>query len=220
MANVSNIRPFIQKWEGGLSRHSADNASAHPAPWPHNGVTGWHTNKGVTYAAFVGLAPKSGYAITPENFFTMPPKIWDAIFKVGYWDPWHLDNLRSQAIADFIANASWGSGLTGSFNTIKKYLASKNIPVTTREQAVNELNKLSVLNEKAVFTDLINWRNNFLKSLSDFGVYGKGWLNRSNDLLQHGLETIEKKKIKIIAIVVVLAVVVFCIYKFYYKPNK
>lgn len=217
MASVGNIRPFIQKWEGGLSRQTADNASSYPAPWTYKGVTGWHTNKGVTYKTFSSLSSKLGYANTAENFFAMPDDIWDKIFYYGYWKPWGLDGVKSQAIADFIANASWGSGLTGSFNTIKKYLATKNISVSTKEQAVAALNKISLLNEKQIFTELIEWRNNFFRSLSDFSVYGKGWLNRSSDLFKHGLETIAKKKTKIVAIVVILTIIIFCIYKQYYK---
>ena len=80
MAKVSNIRSFIQAWEGGLSRNTTDSASSMPAPWMYKGVTGWHTNKGVTYKAFVGLANKVGYEISAENFFTMPDRIWDGIF--------------------------------------------------------------------------------------------------------------------------------------------
>jgi len=219
LASVSHIRPFIQKWEGGLSRALADNASAYPAPWPYKGVTGWHTNKGVTYKTFVSLAPKLKYAVTPDNFFIMPDYIWDAIFKVGYWDPWNLDNVKSQAIADFIANASWGSGLSGSFNTIKKYLASKGFQVSTKEQAVTTLNKLSLLNETQIFEELIKWRNAFFATLADFSVYGKGWLNRSEALKQFGLETIAKKKIKLIIGGVLIIVIVGAVF-YYYKNFK
>lgn len=219
MANVSNIRSFIQKWEGGLSRQTADNASSYPAPWQYNGLTGWHTNKGVTYKTFSSLAAKLGYSNTAQNFFNMPDDIWDKIFYYGYWQPWGLDNLKSQAIADFIANASWGSGLTGSFNTIKKYLATKNINVSTREQAVEALNKLSALNETDIFLELIEWRNNFFKTLSDFSTYGKGWLNRSAELKQFGLQTIAKKKIKIAVIVVVVIVIIASIGTFFYKSK-
>lgn len=196
MASVSNIRPFIQKWEGGLSRETADNASSNPAPWIYRGLSGWHTNKGVTYTTFKSLAPKLGYQVSAENFFNMPDDIWDKIFYSGYWQPWGLDEIKSQAIADFIANASWGSGLSGSFNTIKKYLATKNIAVTNKVQAVAAINKLALFNETEIFNELIDFRNNFFRSLNDFPTYGKGWLNRSEALRKFGIETIQKKKLK------------------------
>lgn len=40
LANVSNIRPFIQKWEGGLSKNPNDTASSNPAPCTYKGVSG------------------------------------------------------------------------------------------------------------------------------------------------------------------------------------
>lgn len=196
MASVSNIRPFIQKWEGGLSRNTTDTASKNPAPWMYKGVNGWHTNKGVTYKTFVSFAPKLGYAITPDNFFGMPDAIWDAIFKNGYWDAWYLDKMNSQAIADLIADFSWGSGANGSFQSIRKYLLTKAYTVNSRLEAVEALNKLSFLNETEIFNELVAWRESFFKSLSTFGTFGKGWLNRLNDLQKFGLETIQKKKLK------------------------
>jgi lysozyme family protein len=126
----------------------------------------------------------------------MPADIWNKIFKVQYWDPWSLDKMNSQAIADFIANAAWGSGLTGSFNNIAAYLETKGVSVNTRLEAVLALNKLALLNETQIFSELIDWRNAFFKSLSDFPVYGKGWLNRSAALKKFGLETIQKKKLE------------------------
>lgn len=196
MANSNNIRPFIQQWEGGLSRDLADNASARPAPWPYKGVTGWHTNKGVTYATFVASAAKLGYQPTADNFFNMPGDIWNKIFKVQYWDPWGLDSMRSQAIADYIANAAWGSGLGGSFNTVKGYLQTKGVTVSTRAEAVKALDNLAFFNETQIFNELIDWRNKVLRGLSDFPVYGKGWINRSEALRKFGLETIQKKKLE------------------------
>lgn len=193
MANSSNIRPFIQKWEGGLSRNPADTASRNPAPWPYNGQTGYHTNKGVTYSTFASLAPQLGYTITPENFFTMPALIWDGIFKIGYWNPWELDRMRSQIIADFIADFAYMSGTQGSFNSIKKYLAGKGISVSTRGQAVDALNKLSLGNEQQIFTELVAHREAFFKSLNQ-PTFINGWLNRLNNLKDFGLKTLLKKK--------------------------
>lgn len=219
MASVSNIRAFIQKWEGGLSRNTTDSASLMPAPWPYKGVTGWHTNKGVTFKTFSGLAPKLGYAITADNFFTMPDKIWDAIFANGYWAPWYLDKLNSQAIADLIADFAWGSGVNGSFQSIRKYLAQKGYPVNSQLEAVDALNKLASFNETEIFNELVSHREAFFKSLSTFSTFGKGWLNRLNDLKKYGLETIAKKKIKIAAIAIVLVVIIASVATFFYKSK-
>jgi lysozyme family protein len=192
MAKVSNIRAFIQKWEGGLSRDPNDRASSNPAPWPYKGKDGWHTNKGVTFTTFSSLAPRLGYAVTAENFFTMPDKIWDSIIQAGYWDSWDLDNMNSQAIADLLLDFAWGSGVGGSFNSIKKYLATKNKIVNNRTEAVKALNEISQFNEQTVFLELITWREKFFKSLNQ-PTFINGWLNRLNDLKNYGLNTIKKK---------------------------
>lgn len=194
MANSNNITPFITKWEGGLSRNPADSASANPAPWPYKGVTGWHTNKGVTYSTFVSLAPLLKYQATPDNFFIMPNEIWNKIFKRGYWDSWHLDKLNSQSIADLIADFAWGSGIAGSFNSIKKYLATKGYSVKNTFEAVEALNKITVINGKEIFLELVKWRENFFKGLNQ-PAFTTGWLNRLNDLKNLGLQTIQKKKL-------------------------
>lgn len=219
MANVSNIRPLIIKWEGGLSRNPADTASKNPAPWPYNGVTGWHTNKGVTYATFLNLANKVGYQVNPQNFFVMPDKIWDGIFKIGYWDPWNLDKMNSQAIADTLACFAWGSGVTGSFRSIQKYLATKGITVNNTLEAVQAFNKLSILNEEKTFLELIDWREKFFRSLNQ-PIFLRGWLNRLEDIKQFGLNTIKKKRlIKIGAIVLVIIVIAGTLYILFKKQK-
>jgi lysozyme family protein len=196
VASVSNIRPFLLAEEGGLSRKTSDKASANPAPWVYNGLTGWHTNKGVTYTTFSSLAAKLGYANTADNFFKMPDSIWDKIFKNDYWNAWYLDQLNSQAIADLLADFSFNSGPGGSFNSIQKYLDTKGIHVANRMQAVAALNKIALLNEQTIFLELIAHREAFYRSLSDFSLNGKGWLSRLGKLKAFGLETILKKKLK------------------------
>lgn len=198
MASVSHIRSLVLKWEGGLSNNPSDTASSNPAPWPYNGQTGWHTNKGITYTTFVNLAPKLGYAVTPLNFFTMPDAIWDMIFANGYWNPWNLNNMNSQAIADLIGDMAWGSGIYGSFSSIKKYLATKGYAnINTTADAVSAINKLSMSNEQKIFLELIDWRTNFFKSLGQ-PQFLTGWLNRLNDIKSFGLETIKKKELSYI----------------------
>lgn len=195
MASVSHIREFIQKWEGGLSRNTDDGASSNPAPWPYKGVSGYHTNKGVTYTTFSGQASKLGYANTADNFFSMPDSIWNTIIKNAYWDVWYLDKMNSQAIADLLLDFSWGSGPYGSFKSVQKWLSTqKKIVVSSRLEAVEAINKLAALNEKAIFLELIDWRAAFFKGLSTYVKFGKGWMNRLNSLKEFGLETIAKKK--------------------------
>lgn len=208
MANYKNIAPFFLKWEGGLSRSTKDTASSYPAPWPYQGLYGWHTNKGITYKTFVGMAPRMGYEINPDNFFIMPAEIWGKIMKGGYWDPYQLDAINSQAIADFIVSFAWGSGVIGSFKQLKKYLENKGIAVSTQPEAARALDQLaSQKGEELIFLELIEFKANFLKSLNQ-PVFINGWLNRLEALKNFGLETIKKKRIKITLIAAGLLILV------------
>lgn len=222
MAAVDHIRAFIQKWEGGLSNKSTDKAAANPAPWPYNGTYGWHTNKGVTYSTFASLGPSLGYAVTADNFFTMPAEIWDKILQAGFWNSWDLDNMKSQAIADLIADFAWGSGITGSFNVVKKYLAGKGKNVSTRTQATAALNDLARFNEKNVFLDLINARHDFFESLNEPANI-KGWLNRLDALKTFGLQTIGSGswiRILIPAALVLLALAITVLLYYRYRKSN
>jgi len=73
---------FTKKWEGGLSRDTSDSASSYPCPTKHDGKSGWHTNAGITYAAWVQYFGKDN----DERFFLMAPEDWFKVFKKGYWD--------------------------------------------------------------------------------------------------------------------------------------
>jgi hypothetical protein len=227
MADYRHPRKFILQWEGGLSRDAGDSASTHPAPWMHKGLSGWHTNKGVTFSTFESLAPMLGYAVTPENFFNMPDRIWEKIFKIGYWDAWRLDEMKSQAIADLLADFAWGSGIGGSFNSIDKYLATKGKQVTNREQATKALSELARGNEKKIFLELIGWREKFFRSLGQPWNL-KGWLNRlihdeSGDrqsLKEFGLESIKGSPLRIFIIPGLLLMALAITIIFYLRYTK
>ena len=87
MGNFQDIKPLTLKWEGGLSRATTDTASKNPSPYIHNGVSGWHTNKGITYQTFKAAANKYGFVNNAENFINMPDAIWDKIAKGLQYDP-------------------------------------------------------------------------------------------------------------------------------------
>jgi len=199
MADIKHVLPFTNSWEGGPSRATTDTASAHPSPWQYKGQYGWHTNRGVTFAAFEKWAPKFGYAVSSENFFNMPDDLWLKIAKVVYWDGLLLDNVNSDAIAAALFNWTWGSGDTGAGRSLEKYLLTKGIVAKTDADQVAAINKLSVLNEEKIFRELIDWRAAFFKSLNQPDNL-QGWLNRliygspgKISMLELGLGLIKKK---------------------------
>lgn len=189
MADYRRIIPFIKKVEGGLSRDPEDPAAAHPAPCTHNGQLGWHTNKGITYQTFISNTDL-GYAGTCENFFSMPEEIWMKIFKSKIWDPWQLDKIRSQSIADNIVDWSYNSGAGGAWKQIRALFNEKykmDLPATFNQAAVTDLrkkiNSVSFLQEYQVRKDLLQKRFEFIEGLNN-PKYEASWKNRIEDLNQ------------------------------------
>lgn len=194
MADLKQIIPHIAAWEGGLSRATTDTASKNPAPWLYKGHKDWHTNKGVTYKTFIGMASKLGYQPSAENFFLMPQDIWMKIYKVGYWDPMALDSLKSQALASVIVDYAWLFGIGGAQSRIKAYLEKKySIKTVNSKEMVAAINKLTEKNEKSFFEDFIEHRRQAFLSLKQ-PKNEKGWMNRLNQLKAVGLTLITENK--------------------------
>ena len=180
---LRKLVPFIQKFEGGLSRDPNDTASRFPAPWSYNGKTGWHTNKGITYNTFKNSASRLGYAPTAKNFFEMPDDIWMKILKGGYMSTYPLDDInhlpRIQAV---IITWAWGSGVSGSEVRLARFqreemgIVDSNI---TREEIVaNFKKKISPVNERMWFNKLCDRREADFRKMGTFPVHGRGWLKR------------------------------------------
>lgn len=182
---LGKLTPFLLKYEGGLSRDPLDDASSHPAPWTWKGVSGWHTNKGVTYSAFVSLAPKCGYAITPENFFLMPNDIWLKILKEGYMKPYPLDKIshlpRIQAV---IITWAWGSGVSGSETYLARFqrevMGINDSNITPSEIVDNFKKRINPINELEWFNKLCDRRSADFKKMKTYYKHGNGWETRLN----------------------------------------
>jgi len=186
MAEITDsLRKYILYWEGGLSNDPKDTSAAkNPSPYEYKNQFGWHTNKGITYATFKYLSKKLGFEDNAYNFLTMPNNIWDKILAFGFWNPMLCYKIKSNYIANIIVDFAWGSGVTGAKNSLKKYFANKGIDVNNISDIVAELNKeIKSKGETIVAMDLINHRKDFLRSLKNFGTYGKGWFNRLNSLI-------------------------------------
>lgn len=183
---AAKLIPYIQKWEGGLSRDPKDTASSNPAPWTYNGQTGWHTNKGVTYATFSSLASRLGYAPTADNFFKMPDDIWYKILWEGYAKPFQLERInhlpRIQAV---IINWAWGSGVGGATTRLGRFLREEmgvqdnNITTTKIASYFNQLVKPE--KEVEVFHKLCDRRLADFQKMPSWNAHGRGWTNRLND---------------------------------------
>lgn len=227
MANIDKIIPFTYKWEGGLSRSTADTASKNPSPYVINGLSGWHTNKGITYPVFKAGASKYGYEDTLENFKDMPSTIWLKIAKGGYWDKLDLDNVKSQSVANVMFSWIWGSGYAWQ-PRMERYLKSKGIDWTRnnfKQLAVNLNTLTDKYGEKKIFDELIEQKKEFLLSLNQ-PANEKGWLNRLADLqtysyslMNDAIEVVKKNPKKIIFVSLFLGMTVTGLIMLYNK-NK
>lgn len=199
MASIHNAQKFIdyiRRWEGGLSKDPNDAASKNPVP----DGSGFHTNKGVTWATFVGSAAKAGYNATPKLFYEMPDHIWMKIFKVNFWDIVQADKINSQAIAEMIVDWTWGSGPGVSVPFIQRYLQGRGykfpqITSTFGPITLKSLNdEIKKRGEKAVWEDIYKLRYNFLDNLGKnrFPSFRTGWLNRMKDLYNLSVNTVKE----------------------------
>lgn len=192
MASFTTAIPFIKAAEGRLSRATTDTASRHPAPWPYRGQTGWHTNKGITYSTFVSLAPKLGYAISPENFFLMPEALWQRIFKAGFWDVVKCDQIRSEVLAIALVDYAFNFGPTGAESRIQIWLKKQyRIVAKSPDTVATALNKLSAKDEKGFFQAFIAHRRDAYQKLNQ-PDNEEGWLERMDKLEEEGLAFLSK----------------------------
>lgn len=118
MNNYLKIIPFFYQWEGGLSRSKNDSASENPCPTPFEGVSGWHTNKGVTYSTWL----KHFGSGNDDRFYEMNANDWGIIFKYGYWNKVKADDVPGQSIAEVLVSWAWGSGPVTAIKQMQRLL--------------------------------------------------------------------------------------------------
>jgi lysozyme family protein len=192
MAELSKANlDYILKWEGGLSKHERDSASKHPVP----DGSGYHTNKGITWRVFKSIYGSSQESI--NRFYRMTHDDFRGVYKI-YWNAVKADLISSQILAEYVTDFAWGSGVAGSTRQIQRWLNSEgfNIVVDGKfgNQTVNAINKLiQDKGERLVFESLNAHRRAFLRTLRDFNVFGKGWLNRLDDFVLYANKNLSGK---------------------------
>jgi len=132
MADHKQIVPFFYKWEGGTSNDPSDSASSYDC-----GVDNIHTNKGVTYSAWVGVFGENQV----ERFLDMTDCDWGLIFKSKYWDRVKGDEIKSQAIANVLVSWAWEAR-----ESFFRYIAERN--PKNKRFLKGWLNRLADFNQK------------------------------------------------------------------------
>lgn len=174
MANVKHIIPYLIKWEGGLSRHKSDRASINSCPTKYLGHTGWHTNKGITYATWKSIFGSNN----DMRFLRMKDEDFEIVLKKLYWDRWKADNIENQAVANILVDWVWASGVWG-IKYPQRLLGVKDDGIVGPKtlEAVNKAGK-------SLIPKLMEARRNHFRNIGkgSQAVFLKGWLNRMNGL--------------------------------------
>lgn len=193
MADYRLAAPYIEMGEGGLSRAKTDTASKYPAPWTYNGYNDWHTNRGITYAAFLQGSKTLGYAHTRENFFKMPDSVWNVIFKNLYWDAIQADTIKSDALAIYAVSWLWGSGASGGRSRLRNFFKKIGYTITDSQIPGTINTAASKMGEKALLEAMLEDRKQQFIAMNQPANL-KGWLRRLERYRVNLTALIEKKK--------------------------
>lgn len=180
--NLETYIKFTKKWEGGLSRDTSDSASKYPCPKAYKGISGYHTNMGITYRVWESVFGKNNDA----RFFEMSNEDWFKVFKTLYWDSVKGDNYECFSIAVMVTGMAWGSGAHRASITLQQAInnCGGNVAVDGKI-GMKTVAAANAINDLKLFNELIRLRKQFFLAISEPGSknakFRKGWLNRLVD---------------------------------------
>lgn len=167
MANAKDIVPFIKQWEGGFGWHPADPGGA--------------TNSGVTIGTYTWYCKQNGKPKpTVNDLKNMSDEEWFDIFKSMFADPWKVDSIENQSIANICIDFGWASGVQTAIKKVQKTLGCVPDGIVGK----NTLAALNAENKKVTFDKLKTMRlqfvNNLVAKRPSSKVFLKGWTRRIN----------------------------------------
>ena len=181
MEIIKQYIEFVKRWEGALSKDTADSAAKYPCPTPYKGKSGYHTNVGITYKVWVSMFGKDN----DKRFFLMNDEDWFDIWNRLYFEPMQADRIKSMSVAIFMVGMAWGSGMRQAVistqkvvNQIGKAKVEVDGVIGPRTiQAINDTDPVDM------FNGLIEERGRFFKAIAKGknAKFLKGWMNRLTD---------------------------------------
>ena len=114
MATFATFSPFLSSWEGGYTNNKNDR--------------GGETYRGVTAGVWAAYCKKQGITSPPKK---MTQAQWADIMQSGYWAAVRASDLRSQSVANQVADFAVNAGVSRAARTL--------------QQAVNEANHNTAL---------------------------------------------------------------------------
>ena len=175
----------IIKWEGGQSDNDTGSAFA-----PGTEV---NVNKGVTWDTYENFKNSKGEIPNVQEFLEMPLNVWGDIADISYWDKWSLDDLHHCKIRYIVHAYAWGSGNAGSERMLANWVrANYNRQELDSMGVVNyyDITKpemIKIFNEwnpDTLFDLLVEERKRLFTTFATYPIYGNGWNNRINGLVE------------------------------------
>jgi len=168
MADFEQAVKIVLEHEGGYVNHPSDPGGA--------------TNMGITIAT---LSDWRGRPVTKQDVRNLTVAEAGEIYRARYWQPIRGDALPpgvDLAVFDFAVN----SGPSRSVSTLQRIVgvAQDGIVGPATLAAVARMPAASVI------LGLCDARMAFLRSLSTWGTFGKGWTARVNDVRTAALEAV------------------------------
>lgn len=182
-AQFQQFVKHILSFEGGLSKDPRDTAVRY-APFPG----AYHTNKGVTYAAFTALGP--GLGITPINYEHFIKLTDQEVGKFIYefYRSVSGDKLPG-SVGLSVAEAAWGSGPVPAIKQLQNALINlKKLPPGSADGKFGPktLAAVQATSEKTLYDAFWKVRRAFINSLTaqkSYAIYEKGWNRRIDSFL-------------------------------------
>ena len=164
----------LDYFEGKTSKDPNDSA-AKCAPF----AGAYHTNKGITFCTFKGLATLANIKpVTYDRFLKLSENDVSAILYAGFYEYLNLKFFKP-SIALSLMEIAWGSGPSQAAKTLQKALLSLGVkvPVSSRitMEMINGCKKVGIV---SLFSAIWKVRLDYLKSLNVWQYYSEGWTKR------------------------------------------
>lgn len=155
--------------EGGFTQNHKD-----PGNWT-GGKVGVGINKGTKYGIAANSYPN-------EDIKNLTIDRAKQIYKRDYWDKAKCDQLPN-GLRFHVFDVSVNSGVSRGIKTLQQALGVSSDGIIGN-QTISSANSQ---NQGDVLFKFYSFRIAFYTSLSTFGTFGKGWMNRVSENLKIGL---------------------------------
>jgi uncharacterized protein (TIGR02594 family) len=180
VSNFERVHPIIAQWEGGYSNHPQD--------------SGGPTNWGITQAR---LSKHRGRQVSAEEVRALTYAEALTIFRKYYWDPLRCDEMPVP-LALMTYNTGVNSGPARGGRFLQQALNAQGFDLDED----GEVGPLTIAAARTC-TDVARAVQDysaiyeaFYRSLAKFSVFGRGWINRLNDVTAQALAWSDDEPVK------------------------